>query len=121
MLWSQRTLGAKPEQGGERRESGRATKKRTAHREGASRPGYLCCDHDVDLGRLHILVAISEFANSTWVLSRLDVQLFIPILLIWGIIDLIIGAIALYAGVSTLRGGAFGWFMGYTFATVGII
>jgi hypothetical protein len=73
------------------------------------------------LGGFHILVAISEFANSTWVLSRLDVQLFIPILLIWGIIDLIIGAIALYAGVSTLRGGAFGWIMGYTFATLGII
>jgi hypothetical protein len=73
------------------------------------------------LGGFHILVAISEFANSTWVLSRLDVQLFIPILLIWGIIDLIIGAIALYAGVSTLRGGAFGWIMGYTFAILGII
>jgi hypothetical protein len=73
------------------------------------------------LGGFHILVAISEFANSTWVLSRLDVQLFIPILLIWGIIDLIIGAIALYAGVSTLRGGTFGWIMGYTFATLGII
>ena len=73
------------------------------------------------LGGFHILVAISEFANSTWVLSRLDVQLFIPILLIWGIIDLIIGAIALYAGISTLRGGAFGWIMGYTFAILGII
>jgi hypothetical protein len=73
------------------------------------------------LGGFHILVAISEFANSTWVLSRLDVQLFIPILLIWGIIDLIIGAIALYAGVSTLRGGAFGWIMGATFAILGII
>jgi hypothetical protein len=73
------------------------------------------------LGGFHILVAISEFANSTWVLSRLDVQLFIPILLIWGIIDLIIGAIALYAGFSTLRGGAFGWIMGATFATLGII
>ena len=73
------------------------------------------------LGGFHILLAISEFANSTWVLSRLDVELFIPILLIWGILDLIIGALALYAGVSTLRGGKFGWFMGYTFATLGII
>ena len=73
------------------------------------------------LGGFHILVAISEFANSTWVLSRLDVQLFIPILLIWGLLDLIIGAIALYAGVSTLRGGTFGGVMGATFATLGII
>jgi hypothetical protein len=73
------------------------------------------------LGGFHILVAISEFANSTWELSRLDVELFIPILLIWGVIDLIIGAIALYAGVSTLRGGTFGWVMGVTFAMLGII
>src|ERR671913_505941 len=73
------------------------------------------------LGGFHILLAISEFANSTWVLSRLDIELFIPILAIWGLIDLIIGAIALYAGFSILSGGKFGWFMGYTFATVGII
>jgi hypothetical protein len=73
------------------------------------------------LGGFHLLVAISEFADSTWVLSRLDVELFIPILLIWGIVDLLIGAIALYAGFSILSGGKFGWFMGYTFATVGII
>src|SRR5215213_8876613 len=53
------------------------------------------------LGGFHVLLAISEFANSTWVLSRL--------------------AIALYAGFSILSGGKFGWFMGYTFATVGII
>jgi hypothetical protein len=73
------------------------------------------------LGGFHILVAISEFANSTWVLSRLDIELFIPILVVWGILDLIIGAIALYAGFITLRGGTFGWIMGYTFAVLGII
>src|SRR5215212_11464491 len=73
------------------------------------------------LGGFHILLAISEFANSTWVLSRLDIELFIPILLIWGVIDLLIGAIALYAGYSIVSGGTFGWIMGYTFATVGII
>ena len=67
------------------------------------------------------MVAISEFANSTWVLSRLDIELFIPILVVWGILDLIIGAIALYAGFITLRGGTFGWIMGYTFAVLGII
>ena len=73
------------------------------------------------LGGFHILLAISEFANSTWVLSRLEIELFIPILLIWGIIDLIIGSIALYAGYSILSGGTFGWIMGYIFATLGII
>src|SRR3954447_22779944 len=73
------------------------------------------------LGGFHILLAISDFANSTWVLSRLDVELFIPILLIWGIVDLIIGAIALYSGVSLLRGGTFGLMMGYIFASLAII
>ena len=73
------------------------------------------------LGGFHILLAISEFANSTWVLSRLDVELFIPILFIWGIVDLIIGSLAVYAGVSLLRGGTFGLATGFIFASLGII
>ena len=73
------------------------------------------------LGGFHILLAISEFANSTWVLSRLDIELFIPILFIWGIIDLVIGAIALYAGFSILRGNAMGFLTGFVFATFGVI
>src|SRR5215212_1286112 len=73
------------------------------------------------LGGFHVLLAISEFARSTWVLSRLDIELLIPSLILWGFIDLLIGLIAVYAGRSILSGGKFGWFMGYTFATVGII
>ena len=73
------------------------------------------------LGGFHVLVAISEFADSTWVLSRLDVELFIPILFIWGILDLIIGALALYAGFSILRGGVFGILGGVGFAMLDII
>jgi hypothetical protein len=73
------------------------------------------------LGGFHILVAISEFADSTWVRSSLDVELFIPILFIWGILDLIIGAMALYAGYSILRGGAFGLLAGLGFAMLGVI
>jgi hypothetical protein len=73
------------------------------------------------LGGFHILVAISEFANSTWVLSRLDIERFIPSLFIWGIVDLIIGAIVLYAGYSILRGGAFGLLAGLGFAMLGVI
>ena len=34
------------------------------------------------LGGFHVLLAISEFARSTWVLSRLDIELLIPILFI---------------------------------------
>jgi hypothetical protein len=73
------------------------------------------------LGGFHILVAISEFADSTWVRSSLDVELFIPILFIWGILDLIIGAMALYAGFSILRGGMFGLLAGLGFAMLGLI
>src|SRR5215208_8008541 len=73
------------------------------------------------LGGFHVLLAVSEFASSTWVLSRLDIELFIPILVIWGIIDLVIGFVAVYAGATILRGGTCGWIMGYTFATIGVI
>ena len=73
------------------------------------------------LGGFHILLALSEFANSTWAQSRLDIEVFIPILFIWGIVDLVIGAIAVYAGVSILRGGTFGFFAGSTFAGLGIV
>ena len=73
------------------------------------------------LGGFHILLAISEFANSTWAQSRLDIEVFIPILFIWGIVDLIIGSLAAYAGVSLLRGGTFGLATGFIFASLGII
>ena len=73
------------------------------------------------LGGFHILLAISEFANSTWAQSRLDIEVFIPILFIWGIVDLIIGSLAVYAGRSILRGGTFGLATGYIFASLGII
>jgi hypothetical protein len=73
------------------------------------------------LGGFHVLLAISEFANSTWVLSRLDVELLIPSLILWGFIDLIIGLIAVYAGRSIIIGGTFGWIMGQIFATVGMV
>jgi hypothetical protein len=73
------------------------------------------------LGGFHILLAISEFARSTWVLSRPDIELLIPILIVWGIFDLIIGIIAVSAGVSILRGGSFGLIMGFVFATLSAI
>ena len=73
------------------------------------------------LGGFHLLVTISEFADSTWVLSRLDIELFIPILFIWGIIDLIIGSTAVIAGFSILRGGGFGLFTGFVFAALGAL
>jgi hypothetical protein len=75
------------------------------------------------LGGFHVLLAISEFARSTWELTRLDIELVIPIFIIWGIIDLVIGIIALYAGFSILRGGGgvFGLLAGLAFAMLGVI
>jgi hypothetical protein len=73
------------------------------------------------LGGFHVLLAISEFASSTWVLGRLDIVLVVEILIFWGIVDLIIGLIALFGGVSIFRGGDFGWVVGFVFATVGLI
>jgi hypothetical protein len=73
------------------------------------------------LGGFHVLLAVSEFADSTWMLSRLDIELVIPILFIWGVIDLIIGLSGLYAGVSILRGGFFGLITGFVFADLSAI
>ena len=73
------------------------------------------------LGGFHILLAISEFANSTWEYSRLDIEVFIPFVAVWGIVDLIIGSLAVYAGRSILQGGTFGLATGYIFASLGII
>jgi hypothetical protein len=40
---------------------------------------------------------------------------------LWGVLDLLIALIALYAGIDLLRGGAFGIAMGYLFAGLGAI
>ena len=73
------------------------------------------------LGGFHVLLAISEFARSTWVLSRLDIELLIPSLILWGFINLLIGLIAVYAGRSILRGGTFGLITGFVFTDLSII
>ena len=73
------------------------------------------------VGGFHILLAMSEFARVAWVPSSLVTVPIIQALVFWGIIDLIIGFIALYAGASILRGGTFGWIIGYTFAALGVI
>jgi hypothetical protein len=40
---------------------------------------------------------------------------------LWGIVDLIIALVALYAGIDLLRGGTYGFVVGYLFAVVGAI
>src|SRR3954470_7562556 len=103
MLWSERTLGVKPDkvERGERMEE----QQRRARLTGMRRPGLVTFAAVMmfALGGFHILLAISEFARSTWELTRLDIELVIPIFIIWGILDLLIGIIAVIAGVSILR------------------
>jgi hypothetical protein len=64
---------------------------------------------------------MSEIARIAWVPSSVVVVPVIQALIVWGIVDLIVGLVALYAGGSILRGGTYGWIVGYTFAALGII
>ena len=73
------------------------------------------------VGGFHILLAMSEIARVAWVPSSLVTVPVIQALVFWGIIDLVIGFIALYGGGSILRGGTFGWIVGYAFAALGVI
>src|SRR5215217_2143611 len=103
------------------REKGRngGTKERENPNDEATRLAHVRCDYDVRTGRLsHPACALGGRRQRIWVLSRLDIELFIPNLFIWGIVDLVIGSIAVYAGVSLLRGGTFGFMAGYIFASL---
>jgi hypothetical protein len=62
-----------------------------------------------------VLSAILAFAGTGWWVTEMG-NLVYANLVLWGILDLIIALIALFAGISLLRGGAFGLVMGYLFA-----
>jgi hypothetical protein len=62
-----------------------------------------------------VLRAILAFAGTGWWVTEMG-NLVYANLVLWGILDLIIALIALFAGISLLRGGAFGLVMGYLFA-----
>ena len=66
------------------------------------------------------LSALLNFAGTGWWVTAAG-NLVYANFVVWGILDLIIALIALYAGISLLRGGAFGLVMGYLFAIVGAI
>jgi hypothetical protein len=66
------------------------------------------------------LAALFAFAGTGWWVTEMG-NLVYANWVLWGILDLIIALIALYAGIDLLRGGAFGAVMGYTFAIVGAI
>src|SRR5215208_4436471 len=69
---------------------------------------------------LEALSALLAFAGTGWWATS-EGNLVYANFVFYGILDLIIALIALYAGISLLRGGAFGLVMGYLFAIVGAI
>jgi hypothetical protein len=66
------------------------------------------------------LAALLAFAGTGWWVTDAG-NLVYANFVFWGILDLIIALIALYAGISLLRGGSFGIVMGYLFAVVAAI
>ena len=66
------------------------------------------------------LSAILAFAGTGW-WATASGDLVYANFVFWGILDLLIALIALYAGIDLLRGGAFGVVMGYLFAGLGVI
>ena len=67
------------------------------------------------LAGFEALSAILAFAGTGWWVTEMG-NLVYANFVFWGILDLIVALIALYAGISLLRGGAFGLVMGYLFA-----
>jgi hypothetical protein len=61
------------------------------------------------------LSAILAFGGTGWWVTETG-NLVYANFFFWGVLDLIVALIALYAGISLLRGGAYGLVMGYLFA-----
>jgi hypothetical protein len=66
------------------------------------------------------LSALLNFAGTGWWVTETG-NLVYANFVFWGILDLIIAIIALYAGIDILRGGTYGLVVGYLFAVVGAI
>jgi hypothetical protein len=66
------------------------------------------------------LSALLAFAGTGWWVTDAGNLVYANFVL-WGIVDLIIALIAVYAGIDLLRGGPFGLVMGYLFAGLAAI
>ena len=86
------------------------------------RPGWLTFAAVVMLAiaGLRFISAISYFSSSHKV-NDLTAGLFGDNLWAWGLIDLCIAALALFGGLSLLKGNAFGRLLGYVWGMVVII
>jgi hypothetical protein len=66
------------------------------------------------------LSAILAVGGTGWWVTEMG-NLVYANFVFWGILDLIIALIALYAGIDILRGGTFGVLMGFLFASFGLV
>lgn len=71
-------------------------------------------------GGFEIVFAISEFSNAAW-LNSTAYGNFGGYLWLWGIVDLILAGIIIYAGYDLLRGGQFGFILGVMLAVISSI
>jgi hypothetical protein len=69
---------------------------------------------------LEALSALLNFAGTGWWVTDTG-HLVYANFVFWGIADLIVALLALYAGIDILRGGIYGLVVGYLFAVVGAI
>jgi hypothetical protein len=101
---------------------------RSYRRFGRSRGDDAQAARHADLRRRHMFVvagfealsALLAFAGTGW-WATVEGDLVYANFVFYGILDLIIGLIALYAGIDILRGGTYGLLVGYLFAVVGAI
>ena len=69
---------------------------------------------------LEALTGLLAFMGTGWWVTSTG-DLVYANLMFWGIADVIVALIALYAGIDLLRGGSFGLGMGYLFAVLAAI
>lgn len=72
------------------------------------------------LGGFQAVIAISEFINGALILGN-TYGWFGGQLWVWGLIDIVLAAVALYAGYDLLRGGEVGRILGIIIASVNAI
>ena len=88
----------------------------------ARRPGWFTFSAVIMfmVAGFELLSAILAFGGTGWWVTETG-NLVYANFVFWGILDLIVALIALYAGISLLRGGAYGLVMGYLFAGLAAI
>ena len=72
------------------------------------------------IGAFELISAIEHFRDASW-LSGVSGGILGDQLVIWGVIDLVLGLAALYAGYSIFKGGNFGRWAGLIIASISAI